>query len=115
VLSARDGLAMATSEGARSLRMDDELGSIEPNKQADLVVFDGSSPGVANIHDPFQTVVYRAGPRDISEVWVAGSRAVANGQVIGVDVADVVERSRPLATKLARRAGINQHSLLARP
>jgi len=115
VLSARDALAMATIEGARSLRMDDELGSIEPNKQADLVVFDGSSPGVANIHDPFQTVVYRAGPRDISEVWVAGSRAVANGQVIGVDVADVVERSRPLATKLARRAGINQHSLLARP
>ena len=114
-LSARDALAMATIEGARSLRLDDELGSIEPNKQADIVVFDGSSPGIANIHDPFQTVVYRAGPRDISEVWVAGSRSVVDGQIVSVDFADVVERSRPLATKLARQAGINEHSLLARP
>ena len=114
-LSARDALAMATIEGARSLRLDDELGSIEPTKQADLVVFDGSSPGVANIHDPFQTVVYCAGPRDISEVWVAGSRSVVDGQVINVDASEVVERSRPLATKLARRAGITEHSLLARP
>ena len=114
-LSARDALTMATIEGARSLRMDDEVGSIEPTKQADLVVFDGSSPGMANVHDPFQTVVYCAGPRDIAEVWVAGSRSVVNGQVINVDVAEVVERSRPLAIKLARQAGINEHSLLARP
>ena len=114
-LSARDALTMATIEGARALRLDDELGSIEPTKQADIVVFDGSSPAVANIHDPFQTVVYCAGPRDISEVWVAGSRSVVNGQVINVDAAEVVERSRPLATKLARRAGISEHSLLARP
>ncbi len=114
-LSARDALAMATIEGARSLCLDDELGSIEPSKQADLVVFDGSSPALANIHDPFQAVVYCAGPREVADVWVAGSRSVADGKVATVDAGDVVERSRPLARKLARRAGIAKHSLLARP
>ena len=113
-LSARDALAMATIEGARSLRLDSELGSIEPSKQADLVVFDGSSPALANIHDPFQAVVYCAGPREVSDVWVAGSRSVANGEVTNVDPAAVVERSRPLARKLARRAGIAKYSMLAR-
>lgn len=112
-LSARDALAMATIEGARALRLDDKLGSIEPGKQADLVVLDGSSPALANIHDPFQKVVYCAGPREVSDVWVAGSRSVANGKVTNVDPADVVERSRPLARKLARRAQLGQHSLLA--
>ncbi len=113
-LSARDALAMATIEGARSLRLEEEVGSLEPSKQADLVVFDGSSPALANIHDPFQAVVYCAGPREISEVWVAGSRSVADGEVTRVDPTDVVQRSRPLARRLAQEAGIGQHSLLAR-
>ena len=113
-LSARDALAMATIEGARALRLEDELGSIEPGKQADLVVFDGSSPALANIHDPFQAVVYCAGPREVSDVWVAGNRSVAGGEITGVDTAGVVERSRPLAVKLATRSGIGEHSILAR-
>ena len=112
--SARDALAMATIEGARSLSQGDQLGSIEPSKQADLVVFDGSSPALANIHDPFQAVVYCAGPREISDVWVAGSRSVADGEVTNVDPDEVVERSRPLARKLARRGGIAKYSMLAR-
>ena len=113
-LSARDALAMATVEGARSLRLEDELGSIEPGKQADLVVFDGSSPALANVHDPFQKVVYCAGPREVSDVWVAGSRSVANGEITGLDTAEVVEMSRPLALDLAKRAGLEEHSILAR-
>ena len=113
-LSARDALAMATIDGARSLRLDDELGSIETGKQADLVRFDGASPALANIHDPFQKVVYCAGPGEVADVWVAGSRSVADGKLTNVDPLDVVERSRPLARKLARLADLGQHSLLAR-
>ena len=113
-LSARDGLAMATIEGARSLCLDEQLGSLEPGKQADLVVFDGWSPALANIHDPFQAVVYCAGPREVSDVWVAGSRSVAGGEITGVDTVEVVERSWPLALKLAKRAGLGDHSILAR-
>ena len=113
-LSARDALAMATIEGARSLRLDSELGSLEAGKQADLVVFDGRSPTLANIHDPYQAVVYCAGPREVAEVWVAGSRSVAGGEVVHVDPVEIAVRSRPLARKLARLADIGQHSLLAR-
>jgi len=112
-LSARDAMAMATIEGARSLHVDSELGSLEAGKQADLVVFDGRSPTLANIHDPYQAVVYCAGPREVAEVWVAGSRSVAGGEVVHVNPAEVAERSRPLARRLARQAGISKHSLLA--
>lgn len=113
-LSARDALAMATIDGARSLRLDDELGSLEPGKQADLVVFDGSSPALANIHDPFQAVVYCAGPREVADVWVAGARSMAGGVLTGIDLAETVAESRPLARRLARRADLSQHSLLVR-
>lgn len=112
-MSARDALAMATIEGARALAMEDEIGSIEPSKQADLVVFDGGSPALANIHDPFQAVVYCAGPRDITDVWVGGGRSVAGGEIVHVDPAEAVERSRPLARELVRRAGLGEYSALA--
>ena len=113
-MSARDALAMATIEGARALAMEDEIGSIEPSKQADLVVFDGCSPALANIHDPFQAVVYCAGPRDITDVWVGGERSVADGEIVHVNPAEVVERSRPLARELVRRAGLGEYSALAK-
>lgn len=113
-MSARDALAMATIEGARAVGVDREVGSIEPSKQADLVVFNGSSPALANIHDPFQAVVYCAGPRDITDVWVAGERSVAGGEIVHVDPAEAVERSRPLARELVRRAGLGEYSILAR-
>lgn len=114
-LCARDAFAMATVEGARSLGLDGELGSLEPGKAADLVVFDGDSPALANIHDPFQAVVYCAGPREVRDVWVAGERRVVDGEVLGVDTAELAARSRPLATRLARRAGLGELSRLAAP
>ena len=78
------------------------------------MVFDGRSPALANIHDPFQAVVYCAGPRDITDVWVGGERSVADGEIVHVNPAEVVERSRPLARELVRRAGLGEYSALAK-
>ena len=111
-LSARDALTMATIEGAMSLGLESEIGSLEPGKQADLVVFDGNSPTLTNIHDPFQAVVYCASPREVAEVWVAGTRSVADGEVVNVDPEEISERSRPLARKLVQAADLGRHSLL---
>lgn len=111
-LSARDALTMATIEGAAALGMDDEIGSIEVGKQADLVVFDGDTPAMANVHDPFQKVAYCASPADVKDVWVAGDRSIRDGVTVNVDRAEVVARSRELARTLARDADLNGLSLL---
>ena len=112
-LSAREAFEMATTGGARALGLQDQLGSLEVGKAADIVVFDGTSPALANIHDPFQAVAYCAGPREVKDVWIAGRRVLAAGSVVGVDLAAIVERSRPLARTLARRAGLSSLSMLA--
>lgn len=105
-LSARDAFAMATIEGAASLGMQNEIGSLEPGKWADIVVFDGEGAALANVHDPFESVVYIAGPRDVKEVLVAGRHVVAGGAVVSVDVDEIVERSRPLSRRLIERASL---------
>jgi 5-methylthioadenosine/S-adenosylhomocysteine deaminase len=101
-LSARDALHMATIGGARALGLEDELGSIEEGKAADLVVFDGTSPALANLSDPYQAIVYCAGPREVKDVWVAGERSVVDGDVTRVDPAEVTARARPRVDELAR-------------
>jgi 5-methylthioadenosine/S-adenosylhomocysteine deaminase len=114
-VTAGDVLAMATLEGARALRLEGRIGSLEPGKRADVVRLRGDRPGLANIHDPRQQVVYCASPADVADVWVDGVRRVADGALVGHDLAALVEASRPLAAELVTRAGLGGLSRLAAP
>ena len=105
-LTAEEAFEMATIGGARALRLETEVGSLEPGKKADLVVFDGNTAALANIHDPFGAIVYVATPRDVKDVWVDGARSVDAGTVVNVDTAEVAQRSRPIATALANAIGL---------
>jgi cytosine/adenosine deaminase-related metal-dependent hydrolase len=104
VLTARDALRMATIEGARALGMDDRIGSLEPGKLADVVHFTGSTTRLAYIHDPYQQLVYGAGPGDVANVWVGGNRVVDSGVLATVDEREVVNHARELAIDLFKRA-----------
>jgi 5-methylthioadenosine/S-adenosylhomocysteine deaminase len=111
-MSAREAFEMGTIGGARALRMDDEIGSLEPGKRADVVVFDGESPTLANVHDPFQAVVFVAGSREVKDVWVDGELSLADFDVTRVDVREAVARARPLARQLVEQAGLERLSAL---
>jgi cytosine/adenosine deaminase-related metal-dependent hydrolase len=113
-LTARDVLHMATLGGARALGLADEIGSLEPGKAADLVLFPEHSPSLANIHDPYQKLVYCASVRDVAQVWVDGHPVVADGRVLGVDIAELLPHARELAVRLATDAGLDS-ALAARP
>jgi imidazolonepropionase-like amidohydrolase len=58
-----------TLSAARLLRVDDELGSLEPGKRADVVVLDGDAADLSGL----------AGR--VREVWLDGERVVAGGRV----------------------------------
>jgi 5-methylthioadenosine/S-adenosylhomocysteine deaminase len=112
-LTARDVLAMATVEGARALGLDGLVGSLQPGRRADVVRLRGDRPGLANVHDPRQQVVYCTSPADVADAWVDGHRRVSDGRLVDHDLAALVEASRPLAANLVTRAGLNEFSCLA--
>jgi cytosine/adenosine deaminase-related metal-dependent hydrolase len=114
-LLAADVLAMATVDGARCLGLDGLVGSLEPGRRADVLRLAGDRPGLANVHDPTQQLVYCASPADVADVWVDGRRRVAGGRLVGHDLAALVRASRPLAVELVTRAGLGAWSGLARP
>ena len=77
-LPAHLALSMATLDGARALRLDHAIGSIEPGKFADLIAVEFTAPDMLPCYDPISQIVYAAGRENVSHVWVAGRLLVEN-------------------------------------
>ena len=80
-LPAERALAMATLEGARALRLDHAIGSIENGKFADLIAVEFTAPDMLPCYDPISHLVYTAGRENVSHVWVAG-RLLVEGKAL---------------------------------
>jgi cytosine/adenosine deaminase-related metal-dependent hydrolase len=107
VLGAEDAFRMATIEGARAIGWDDEIGSLEPGKQADLVIFDLEHPDWTPFGDPLQTLVWSATPASIAETWVAGKKVYSGGRVTTVEEDWLRREARERAGDIVRRAGLD--------
>lgn len=105
-LTAPQVLAMATIGGARALGLERETGSLEEGKLADLALFDEHTPTLANIHDPWQKLVYCTAGREVSGLWVAGEQLIADGRLTTVNLDQLLPAARQLAAKLAQDAGL---------
>jgi 5-methylthioadenosine/S-adenosylhomocysteine deaminase len=92
-LVACDLLRMATLEGARVLGLGEMTGSLVPGKWADLCCLDLCEPRSWPVHDVIAAVVYAASSRQVSDVWVAGRRLLAEGAFTYLDEAGVLERA----------------------
>ncbi|HEX4924303.1 MAG TPA: amidohydrolase family protein, partial [Bdellovibrionales bacterium] len=77
-LPARVALEMATLGGARVLGMEDQIGSIEAGKLADIVTVDRSHPAVYTVADPYSALVYSCTGRDVKNVFINGRMIIRN-------------------------------------
>jgi 5-methylthioadenosine/S-adenosylhomocysteine deaminase len=80
-ISSAELVRMATIEGARALGLDHETGSLEPGKAADIIAIDLRGPGYSETPDHETLLVYSGSGRDVTQVWVAGERLVADRQL----------------------------------
>jgi 5-methylthioadenosine/S-adenosylhomocysteine deaminase len=106
-LQARDALWMATRAGARTLGLDEEIGSIEAGKRADVIVVDRDQLHHAPGPDPFSTLVYAARGSDVRTTIVDGEVLVHEFQPTRADRAEVLADARRAALDLARRARLS--------
>jgi len=106
IVPAETVLEMATINGARSLGLADEIGSLEVGKKADLVVIDLNRLHTTPSVNPVSTVVYAATGGEVDMVVVDGRIVVEQGQLLTMDEEEVMAEARQHATALYSRAGI---------
>lgn len=99
-LTARQALELATINGARCLGRDDELGSLESGKLADVAIWRIDDLEHAGIEDPVAAFVLGA-PRGVDQLLVAGRPVVDGGEL---RTADEQEVSREVASASRRLA-----------
>ena len=84
-LSTADVLELATLRGARALRLDRVIGSLEVGKAADLAAFPLASLGLGPTHDPVAAAVLALAGTPASFVAVAGRPLVRDGRLLDAD------------------------------
>jgi cytosine/adenosine deaminase-related metal-dependent hydrolase len=97
-LTTRQALWMGTMGGARCLGRENEIGSIEPGKLADLAVWDLNGLLYAGIADPVAALVLGATP-PIARLLVGGKTVVSGGELRTADEASI---ARELSAASAR-------------
>ncbi len=94
---------MASMGGARVLRMDLDIGSIEVGKAADLIMWDLDTLEFAGgLHDAF-TAPVMCDAKQVSFSMVNGKVLIENGRFTNIDVPALVARQNTIATKLMAR------------
>lgn len=89
---AKEIVSMATIEGAKALGLGDVTGSIEPGKQADLVMVETDSPNMFPLYDPYSALVYSAFASNVREVYVAGVCLVKEKRLVREEFQEVRKR-----------------------
>jgi cytosine/adenosine deaminase-related metal-dependent hydrolase len=90
--TSKELVRMLTIEGARTLNVGDEIGSLETGKRADLIMLDLDTPKFAPVNNIFAHVVNQAGPADVETVIVDGNIVMRDGDVKTIQSSEVINQ-----------------------
>lgn len=89
VFPAETIVSLATIEGAKAMGLHLITGSLEPGKQADLVLIETQSANMFPVYDPYSALVYSANPSNVESVFVAGECLVKDKKLVKSSLEDI--------------------------
>lgn len=99
-------LAMVTCDGARAVLWEDEIGSLEVGKKADLVVINPDSATMLPLHDGVANLVNAMREHNVESVMCDGQWLMRDRKILTVDEQEVLAMAKVHAQQIAERAGI---------
>ena len=93
-MTARKALELGTIEGARSMGMDDKIGSLKPGKRADLIMISPNALDMAVVTDPAHLVLEATGPENVDTVVVDGRILKRSGKLTALNPTEVIAGAR---------------------
>ena len=106
IFPAEQAYEMATLNGAKAMGLQDEIGSLEAGKKADLVFHDTNRPEWRPLLNVANQLVWSADGRGVHSVWVDGKRVVDNYRCTTIDEERFYAQVQESAEKIVARSGL---------
>jgi 5-methylthioadenosine/S-adenosylhomocysteine deaminase len=100
-LGAKGAVEMATIDGARALHMENQIGSLESGKKADLILIDLDAPNAVPMFDVYSQLAYALKSTDIETVVIGGRVVMRNHQLLTIDEPAAIAKAREYQAQIA--------------
>ena len=100
-MDAATTLHAATLGGAKAIGLGDRTGSLEVGKQADITCVAMDALETQPLYHVVSQLVYCTGRQQVTDVWIAGVRKLADRILVDTDVAGLLARARQWQQRIA--------------
>ncbi|MBM3515782.1 MAG: amidohydrolase family protein [Alphaproteobacteria bacterium] len=107
--SAELALELMTRGGAAALHMENEIGSLEVGKKADLIVIDIDRPSLAPRQTIVSNLVYSNDPWAVRDVYIDGEIVVSDGVHRTIDKPSAIDNARLALGRVLKTAGLEDY------
>ena len=106
VFTPYDAIKLATIESARTIGWEDEIGSLEAGKKADIIVVKTNSCHIGPTIDVVTNMVFSGNGRDVDTTIIDGNVLMKNRQFTQYSAEDIFEKGNSCAHRIAEECGI---------
>ncbi len=102
-MSARTALELGTIGGARSMGIDDKVGSLTPGKRADLIMITTNTLNMGVFTDPVHMIIEAAEPANVDTVVVDGRILKRDGKMTACTPAQIIAEAKAAREDVGKR------------
>lgn len=99
-------LEMATIDAAHALGMENEIGSLEVGKKADVIIIDMNKPHLYPLNMPVHRVVSFANGQDVDTVIINGQVLMQNRKLLQTNELSILQMAQDATEKMLQRTGL---------
>ena len=98
--NAHQALRMATINAAKTLGLETEIGSLEPNKYADIIAIEINPLSHQPLYNLAAQLIANNASHKVTHSWVAGSELLANSKLCQFDEHNLIQSARDWGNKV---------------
>lgn len=106
VVKAQEILKMATINGAKAILDEENLGSLEKGKKADLIIINPNTVDMLPLHDAVANLVTSMSGQNVESMICDGKWIMKDRKVLTVDEEAIIAEAKERAKSIYKRAGI---------
>jgi len=101
-IDAQTVLKMATMGGAKVLGLENQIGSLETGKKADMIIIDFNQPHLTPVYNFYSHLVYAVNGSDVETVIIDGKLIMDNHKILTINESQIIKKVRTFSENFSK-------------